>query len=268
MTPRQVVPLICIMFALCHSTASAQIVGQQQAELARKALGADRMERGMVVARVRHMGPDSVSPALRAALIAALEQQGELFARRLRREIGEFENMELIAGLAQLVAGFRDPRAIDALAGALGASPPAGDALAEFGERAVPAVLRVLEATTVASVGAGALNCLRFMVQGVGGQPLTDVTRERIRQITKERLTTRQKSFRTVWGGIDLAVALEDPELRRIVQSLASDRDAVRALGVRDTDIEDTQRRAIERLAGVPARPWHASVEEWAKRWK
>jgi hypothetical protein len=267
MTPRQVVPLICILFALCSSTATAQVVGQEQAELARK-LGADRMERGMVVARVRHMGPDAVSPELRVALIAALEQEGELSARRLRGEIGEYENMELIGGLAQLVAAFRDPRAIDALAGAMGESPPARDALAEFGERAVPAVLRVLEATTVGSVGAGALNCLRFMVQGVGGQPLTDVTRERIRQITKERLTTRQKSFRTVWGGIDLAVALEDPELRRIVQSLASDRDAVRALGVRDTDIEDTQRRAIERLAGVPARPWHASVEEWAKRWK
>lgn len=49
----------------------------------------------------------------------------------------------------------------------MGESPPARDALAEFGERAVPAVLRVLETTTDASVAAGALTCLRFMVDGV-----------------------------------------------------------------------------------------------------
>ena len=106
------------------------------------------------------------------------------------------------------------------------------------------------------------------MVEEVGGQPLADVTRDRIRQITKERLTTRQRSVITVTSAIDLAVALEDPELRRIVQSLASDRTALSAIGVRDTYIEDTQRRATEGLAGVPARPLHTSVEEWVQRWK
>jgi hypothetical protein len=222
----------------------------------------------MVVARVRQMGPDGVSPELRAALITALEREGELSARQLRGEIGQYENMELLAGLAQLVAGFRDPRAIPALVGALSDSPPAGDALAEFGERAVPAVLGVVLENTIDASVAAALTCLRFMVEGVGGQPLTDVTRDRIREITKEKLTTRQKSFITVWRAVDLAVALEDPELRGIVQSLASDRSALRALGVRDTYIEDTQRRATERLAGVPARPRHTSIQEWVKRWK
>jgi hypothetical protein len=59
--------------------------------------------------------------------------------------------------------------------------------------------------------------------------------------------------FTTVWDAVDLAIALKDPALRRIVKSLATDRNAVVARGIEDSEtIEETQRLAAQRLAGVP----------------
>jgi hypothetical protein len=245
-----------------------------QSEVARRLLTGDAFERGRAVTRVRRIGPERVNPQLRGALITALERENTLVAQvRARRAAGEVVpdrgNPELAAGLAHLVSAFRDPRAIPGLAGALGSSPPASSALADFGEPAAPAVLSVLETTTRVSVADDALTTLRFMAEGVGGQPLTDRTRDRIRRAAKKRLTEPQKSITTIWKAIDLAVALKDPELGGIVQSLATDRSAV--VRLRNTNpelVERTQRVAAERLAGVPPLPRHTSVEDFARRWQ
>jgi hypothetical protein len=262
--------LLIVLTAVSEAQTPTQI---DQSEVARRLLTGNGSERGRALVSVQQIGRKNLTPQLRAALITALEREGklvaELLARRERGDWGtELENPEFIAQLAKVVATFRDPGVIPSLAGALGSSPQAINALAEFGEPAASAVLQVLENTASTSVEMDALLTLRFMAEGVGG-PLTAGTRERMRQVARERLTTRQKSITTVRGAIDLAVALNDAELRRIVQSLASDRNAVVAL--RDTDAEmitRTQRIAAERLAGVPPRPRHVSVEEYSRRWK
>jgi hypothetical protein len=202
-------------------------------------------------------------------LITALEEEGSLLAQARRGEITGLNNAELVSGLALVVAAFRDPRSIDALANALGTSPPATAALAEFGQRAVPAVLQVLGNATSTSVVNDALLCLRFMAEGVGSQPLIGGTRDLIRHVVEERLTEPQESITTVWRAIDLAIALDDPDLRRIVQSVASERDALAVRGVLSPELIDrTQRLAEERLAGVLPLPRHSSVEDFARRWK
>jgi hypothetical protein len=245
-----------------------------QSELARRLLTGDVGVRAGALGRVRQIGPEKVNPQLRAALIAALERENTLVEQsRARRAAGEvvrsLGNGELVAGLAFVLSAFRDPRAIPGLAGALGSSPAAAAALADFGDPAAPAVLSVLETTTSTSVADDALMTLRFMAEGVGRQPLTDGTRDRIRRAAKRRLTERQESITTIWWAIDLAVALKDPELRRMVQSLASDRSAVVRLRNTDRDLVDrTQRVAAERLAGVLPRPRHTSVEDLARRWQ
>lgn len=245
-----------------------------QSEVARRLLTGDASERGRALTRVRQIGPEKVNPQLRAALITALERENALVAQvRARRAAGEvvpdLENPELAAGLAHVVSAFRDPRAISGLVGALGSSPPASSALAEFGEPAATAVVSLLDTTTNVSVADDALTTLRFMAEGVGAQPLKAGTRDWIRHAAKKRLTEPQESITTVWRAIDLAVALKDPELRRIVQSLASDRTAV--IGLRDTSpelIDRTQRVAAERLSGVRPLPRHTSVDEFARRWQ
>jgi hypothetical protein len=245
-----------------------------QSEVARQLLTGNGFERGSALVSVRRLGPENVTPRLRAALITALEREGRLVAqRRARRGRGEMvpdlENPELIGGLAQVVAAFRDPWAIRALTSALGNSPQAIHGLAEFGELAAPSVLQVVRSTPSMDVETDALMTLRFMADGVGGPPLTGATRARMREVAKRRLTTRQKSVVTVWRAIDLAVALQDAQLRWLVQRLASDRNAVMALGVTEPDLIDrTQRNAAERLAGVPALPRHVSAEEYARGWK
>ena len=244
-----------------------------QAEVARRLLTGNGSERGRALVSVLQIGREFVTRQLRSALITALEREGRLVAEiRAHRARGavvpDLENPELIAGLAKVVATFREPRVIPALAGALGNSPQAIHALAEFGEPAAPAVFQVIENTASGSVEMDALLTLRFMAEGVGG-PLTAGTRDRMRQVARERLTTQQNSIVAVWQAIDLAVALDDAELRQLVQSLASNRNAVIALRSTDAElITRTQRLAAERLAGVPPRPRHVSVEEYSKLWK
>ena len=68
----------------------------------------------------------------------------------------------------------------------------------------------------------------------------------------KQRLTGEQY-FTTLWEAMDLASAFSDPGLKRILEALASNRDSVLARGIEDPDlIQETQRLAAKRLAGVP----------------
>lgn len=254
--------------------AGAQTPGRiDQGEIARQLFAGGASERGAAVAAVRHIRAEDVGPHLRSALIAALEQEGRVIAQfrgeRARGVSHARGDPELIAGLAHIVSAFRDPRSIPALASALGTSPPATAALAEFGETAASDVINVLSNTSDLSVEHDALLVLRLMAQGVGGQALSTGTRARIRQIAKEILTTPQQSVVTVWRAIDLAEALTDGELRGLVQLLASNRSAITALceGLDPDLVARTQRIATERLAGVQPRPQHTSVEEFARRW-
>lgn len=262
---------LLLLFAARAETQNPATIDQP--EVSRSLLTGDASARGRALTLVRQIGPQKVSPQLRAALITALERENGRVAKvRARRAAGEavpdLENPELAAGLAHVVSAFRDPRSIPGLVGALGSSPPASSALAEFGEAAAPAVVSLLDTTTNVSVADDALTTLRFMAEGVGA-PLTDKTRDCIRRSAKRKLTEPQKSITTVWKAIDLAVALKDPELKRMVQALASNRDAV--VRLRDTSselVDRTQRIATDRLAGILPVPRHTSVDEFARRWQ
>lgn len=274
MIPRDVVLRAFTLLVVLAATVEAQTPARiDQSELARRLLTGDGSERGGALARVRQMRPENVTPQLRSALITALEQESRLLAgflagRARGQGVPDPGNPELIAGLAHVVAAFRDPRSIPGLAGALGSSPPAMSALAEFGELAAPAVLQVVETTTDGSVEDDAMTTLRFIAERVG-RSLTGSIRTSMCKAARERLTTPQKFVTTVWKAIDLAVAVDDAELRRVVQSLASDRNAVIALINTEPDLIDrTQRLASERLAGIPPRLRHTSVEEYSRRWE
>jgi hypothetical protein len=59
-----------------------------------------------------------------------------------------------------------------------------------------------------------------------------------------------------LWYAIDLAAATGDKELRRTVEDLANHSSEVAARGVTEPRlIEQTQKRAAERLAGTAASP-------------
>lgn len=237
-----------------------------QRALAEQLLRGDRQAREHALVQARSLGRQNTGTELREALIKLLDRNNRLIAEATSRKvsIASVESPEFIAHVAHAVSQLHDPRAIPALAGALGTgSTLVHDALADFGELAAGDVLRVVAAAAsrYEAVNDGLL-ALRFMVEGHGAPRLSDSTRDQIRQVTKQRLSGRQW-FTTVWYAIDLAVALDDAELRRIVESLAANGDTVAARGIEKLElIEMTRARAAGRLAGKPALPKYRSLDE------
>jgi hypothetical protein len=177
-------------------------------------------------------------------------------AARLGVAVETLEDPEFIAALARFVAELKDPQAIPVLSKAIYGWLPVMRALADFGQQAAPAVLDV-----VTSSGADkdevnhGLITLRFMVEGAKTRPLSAGTIEQIRRAAEQRLSGKQY-FTTLWYATDLAAVLNDPGLRRTVESLASDRKEVISRGVDDPQlIEETQRRATDGLRGVAPLP-------------
>jgi hypothetical protein len=231
--------------------------------LAEQLLRGDAEERSRALEAVRSLGPQNIGPELRVAVIVALERESRTRAERYHADgrgeaIGDLEDPEFIFRISQVVAELRDPKAIPALAGALGfgSGSAASRALVAFGERAVPAILAVVKSPdTPRYTVDGALIVLRFMVEGAGPQALSPGALREIAHAAKQRLTGPQY-FTTLWWAIDLAVVLNEAGLRRLVESLASDQREVMARGISKPDlIRDTQRLAAMRLAGVPPEP-------------
>ncbi len=256
-------PVVLLTMALLAGALRPAMVQAQtdQSTLAQQLVGGNASERSRALETVRALGPPQISPELRGALIKVLEREDQIQAQRyhanLRGETLEpLEDPEFIARASRVVAELRDPQAIPALAGALGTGSPPTRALVDFGEKAVPALLAAVRSPeTTHYVVDDALLALRFMVEGAGPRPLSVGSVKEIRDVAKQRLTGKQY-FTTLWEAIDLALTLKDPELRGIVESLASDRKAVVARGIDDPDlIQETQRLAAERLAGVPPKP-------------
>ena len=96
---------------------------------------------------------------------------------------------------------------------------------------------------------------LRFMVESAGTRPLSAGVREKIAQAAGQWLAARQQSILTLGAAIDLAAVLGDTDLRRILESLASDPNAVASRGIAAGSIEWIRKRAADRLAGVPPLP-------------
>lgn len=247
-----------VMFGvLLHTTSVPAQVDQHG--LAEQLLRGGAVERRQALNEANALGPQNIGPELRAALIQALKHQGQIREQRYHAD-QPADDPQFIFPLSRLVAELQDPRAIPALTGALGtgSGSPVIRALVGFGEQAVPALLdAVTSPQTIHYVVYDALLVLRFLVEGAGPDLLSPGTLERIRVATHQRLMERQSGIgTTLRRAIDLAVALDAPDLRRIVQAIATDRNELIARGLTEPDlIEATQKRAAARLAGVPPTP-------------
>ena len=127
------------------------------------------------------------------------------------------------------------------------------NAIAAFGDDAVDGVLDV--AGSVQSeprVVASAIRVLERMLYD--GASLSATSMAGILEVANQRLSGTQ-AYIVLAKAAELAVATGDSQLRRRVERLAQDPDAVRAV-IRgdDLDVENTQRRATAALASNPAR--------------
>ena len=276
MNGRRIVPLLAALQLVILATGQAQV---DQHALAQRILNGSVADQDGAVWSAMTLGPQRTGPELRAALIALLDRNIGLVdeARKRGEAVSVSVGPEFVAHVAHAVSQLEDPQAIPVLARALGktGSTLVPDALADFGDRAAGAVLRVVTDPEAhyEAVSDGLLS-LRFMVEGREARPLSAGTLDEIRGAAKQRLTgkryapTLKQYAPTLWKAIDLAVVVGDPELRRIVESLAADRGEIVARGVEHAgSIEATQRLAAGRLAnlGRPFNPRYRTPAERAR---
>jgi hypothetical protein len=252
------------MISLALSSSLVAQAPQSQAALSERLLSEDAGERSDALEAIRRIGVAQTSQDVRSALIRSLQQEAMLHRRRDVADRGgenlpPLDDPELLTRLASTVGELRDPASIPALAAALGSGFVVIRPLAAFGERAVPAILEV-ESTPDSGTGAvnHALITLRFIVQGASaGSGLSDRTLAELRRVAARRLGNGEGSATTtLWWAIDLAWVVQDTDLRQSVEALATDPNVVIARGITDPGlIEQTQRRAADRIAAIPPLP-------------
>lgn len=228
-----------------------------QETIAKRLLSEDARERHAALGAATAIDVANRGQTLRAALIALMERHTAIRAQvqQTGGAVETFESGEFIADVQHTVAAMEDPQAIPAMARAMGMFTLL-DPLADFGELAASDVLAVVtsDASDHYAVADG-LRVLRFMIEGKPKYPLSPDTIERIRQAAERRLIGPQY-FTTLWYAIDLAAVLNDPGLKATLQELATSTGSVSARGITDPKlIDQTRRRAADRLAGVPALP-------------
>ncbi len=206
-------------------------------------------------------------PALRRALIGALEAQGMPDAPRAPSyEAGA----DYVDALLDAVLEMRDPASIPALVRSPTFGAPVATALADFGPRALPAALEA--ATSPDSrefLVSSALMTLRIMVEEWGGPAaLSPERRAELAAAAALYLNgpgeayaelTADSGWRVgivVRRAMGLAAVLGDSGLRSRLEEIAADASVAEALGVTsDGSAARTQAEAAALLAGTPPLP-------------
>ncbi len=234
-----------------------------QQELAREVLSESVEVQGRALQGVAGIPRDEIGPGLRAAIIKALERENtkhmhHRLADRAGKHPPPLKAPEMYFQIGEAVIELRDPASIPALAGALGTGTAVARALAAFGLQAVPTLLEVVTAVEndPSEVNNGLL-ALRFIAEKNEAQALKGNLRDQVVAAARQRLATGKGMFTTtLWNAIELAATLNDPELRKTVESIGYDRREVIRRGITDPQlIEQTQRYAIKALSGVPLLP-------------
>ncbi len=245
--------IVGVLFAA--RIADAQV---DQRSLGEQLLGQNIEQRTKALNAVQRMKAADVKEDLRVALIRLLQRTNQTVRDALQtgQPLDQLEDPAFISAVSRVVASLGDPRAIPALAEAIYGGTGAARALAEFGEAAVPELLRVVTAAKSHYTAVDhALIALRMIAEQAQYRSVSRATRLQMQAAAAQRLEQPQY-FTTLWRAIDLAVVLKDPALRQVVEAIASRPDSIASRGIDDPVIvEKTQKRAAERLAGVPPLP-------------
>lgn len=252
--------LLCVPLLLLGAEIHAQ---PTQRELAEQLRAEDPQARGKAVEFAARLNPSEIGPGLRAALVAALGREAEAYHRRESRArrgepIEDLGDPYLLQRLSRTVARLRAPEAIPVMVEALGADIELIRALAELGEDAAVAVLDLVMGHDPSEFALPhGLIVLRCMAEGSAVEGFSSETRGRILAAAAYRLAEPGRlagSGVTLGRAIDLAGALETPELAEILVILSQDANEVFKRGVQDpARVEAIQIRARRALMGAPA---------------
>jgi hypothetical protein len=234
-----------------------------QGVIVQQLLSGDATQQRKALDSLEGLEGGQLSEEVKNAMATALQQESRRHVQRYwqvsaKAILEPMPDPELLALLARSVSELHDPGMIPALAESLGVGFSVTRAHAEFGDAAADAVLDIVMSpqSTHYAVNDG-LIALRLMVELAGPERgLPPSTMARIREAAEYHLTSKPRFIGTVWWALDLAAVLPASPLREIVEAFASDPALARAMGATDPDVVyQTQRRAADRLAGVPPLP-------------
>lgn len=198
-------------------------VGQeQQRELAARINSSEWKVRRAALTDIASIIPGKRQPGLVAAVVLELERLNglpDIGAKEVPRNSDDEEAWTYYADIVSVVSGSSDPVAIRPLADALGMGRPAVDALARFGERAVPDILKAVDRHTAPDFRYMAIYTFRLMLEQ--HTPLGAQSRLAISGLVRQHLTGRQ-FFRQVIQAIDVAGLLKDSGAIRMVSMIAA----------------------------------------------
>jgi len=222
------VTLAALVLAAAPATAigqareeSAMTEREAAAALTELADGITPEREGRALSLALELGPRA-GPELRAALFDAARAE-------MRGEVDRHPDAhEWVFGYLDAVIQLGDEAAIPVLIEGLRYGPNVSNALADLGSAAFPAVLAaVADPAGDYRVVDGGLTALRFMVEDGSLAPRQ---LERVREAARERLSGSTDWFVVGTGAMRLAVTLGDPDLRRTVETIATDRATAEAL--------------------------------------
>jgi len=227
----------------------------QQAALAEDILSGDEDQRHRAVFVAEALGPERMSEDVRVALITLLEQcdDARQEARRQGIPLSEVVDFEFFMWVAEVVATLKDPRAIPALTrvGDHGYSLNAVLGLASFGERALPAILKILDAPESSSTALSYnMKALSIMVERIGAKDLSERARGHIVRVARDGL--RSQDGGVLLKAVDLAVALNEPDMAQAVLALSHDSGELVARGVGPSTANLIREKATAALARAP----------------
>lgn len=205
-----------------------------EAEAVSKLASGEATQRDTAMRFVSELGADA-GRELRMSMIQAARAELDRPASEQRGEIA----LEYLFTVVKL----RDARAVPLLVESLVYGPFVAEALAGFGDLALPLILDLVsnpERTVFDGVDMG-LVTLRYMVEDgtVGPDQLAGVT-----VAVRERLTTPQEWPVVISMAMGTAVALGEPALLRIVERVA--KDSVTARGTLSSSAEPDDLRRIQ----------------------
>ncbi len=197
-----------------------------QAEAARDLRSADTIRIRAALNEFAMVPVAEQTPELRRALVEALERE---------HASPMFRDSHVLVGLARAtieIGRVGDPVAIPALALFTMSGWSVFEVLASLGDPALRAVLNTASSPESRSTMVGdALRALEMFIDKWGLDAFDEPTYQEMKVLAAKALEG-PTDFYTLAGTIGLAVLLEDPELRAMVEDLASSDDAVRARGV------------------------------------
>lgn len=246
-----------LLLMLIFNSFSASAVEVDTDVLNEQLLGTDLGARARALAK-----SGKIIAEIKESLLSALEEEVTyLEERRVHARAGikldNHRDPHFVTILTQAVIELHEPRALPPLIGVLGFGyARTFRALAEFGEPAVNPLVEVALNSDNLDQQREAMVTLRCLVEHTN--PLSDDAMSSIKRVAEVRMTTPVRLAETgimLRNAVDLAVAVNDKGLRKLVELISSDSGAVRRQGVTDHErIEKTQKYASDRLNGVPAR--------------